>query len=146
MDDLTKIKGIGKATAKKLAAAGFDTYTALAAATDAASLVTLQDAGFATVDIDAWAAAAAGLIQAAGAASESAAGSAASQGTLSTDGPEREAAGRRRFPVDSTVLHDGLTASPARGDRIALTFDQWRALRAAGAVSVEWEKGDALDA
>jgi NAD(P)-dependent dehydrogenase (short-subunit alcohol dehydrogenase family) len=32
MDDLTKIKGIGKGTAEKLVAAGFATYAALAAA------------------------------------------------------------------------------------------------------------------
>lgn len=36
MDDLTKIKGIGKGTAEKLVAAGFATYAALAAASSEA--------------------------------------------------------------------------------------------------------------
>lgn len=62
MDDLTTIKGIGKATAKKLAAAGYDSYAALAGATGAADLAKLQDAGFATVEIDAWVKAAAELV------------------------------------------------------------------------------------
>lgn len=54
MDDLTRITGIGKATATKLVAAGYDSLTKLAAANTAEDLTKLQDAGFATVDIDKW--------------------------------------------------------------------------------------------
>lgn len=64
MDDLTKIRGIGKAAAKRLTAAGYGSYAALAAATDAAALAKLQKAGFATVDINAWVVAADALIAA----------------------------------------------------------------------------------
>lgn len=62
MDDLTKIKGIGKATAGKLADAGFDSFAKLAALTDE-ELAKLQEAGFAVSDIDAWKTAAAELEQ-----------------------------------------------------------------------------------
>lgn len=64
MDDLTKIKGIGKATAKKLADAGFGTYAALAAATGEDSLAKLQDAGVFAPEVHAWASEAAELIDA----------------------------------------------------------------------------------
>ena len=76
MDDLTKIKGIGKATAEKLAAAGYATFAALAAATDAADLRKLQDAGFATVDIDRWVMSAAELTRDASQADQGGAGGA----------------------------------------------------------------------
>lgn len=62
MDDLTRIKGIGKATARKLAEAGYGSYAALAGARKAVDLRKLQEAGFATVEIDAWVTAAAGLV------------------------------------------------------------------------------------
>lgn len=54
MDDLTKIKGIGKATAEKLGAAGFSTFAALALATTTDDLKLLQEAGFAQADIEKW--------------------------------------------------------------------------------------------
>ena len=61
MDDLTKIKGVGKASATKLAAAGYDSFAALAAATTAEDLTKLQEAGFAVAEIDQWVKAAAEL-------------------------------------------------------------------------------------
>lgn len=62
MDDLTRIKGIGKSTAARLADAGFGTYAQLAEGGKPENLKKLQDAGFATVDIDRWTLAAADLI------------------------------------------------------------------------------------
>lgn len=61
MDDLTKIKGIGKATAAKLSAAGFDSFAKLAALT-VEDMVILQEAGSAMFDIGTWKTAAGELV------------------------------------------------------------------------------------
>lgn len=71
MDDLTRITGIGKATATKLVATGYDSLTKLAAATTAEDLAKLQDAGFAIGEIDKWVLAAAALVKDASQADQS---------------------------------------------------------------------------
>ena len=102
MDDLTKIKGIGKASAKKLIAAGYSTYAALAGATGAADLAKLQDAGFATVEIDAWVMAAAELVAA---------------DTSSEGGKDRQSEpASAPAPADAGASPSGEAASPAAPD------------------------------
>lgn len=145
MDDLTRIKGIGKAAAERLVAAGIDSFEKLA-----------HDglAGEHGVKVE-WIAAAAGLL-AAGTNSEAGTGDQserASANALADASADFRAADivlvapaeRRRFPIESAVLCDGKDARPERGDRIDITFTQHRELRLAGVVSVEWEEGDAVD-
>ncbi|MBE0691512.1 MAG: hypothetical protein IH590_00240, partial [Aquamicrobium sp.] len=62
MDDLTRIKGIGKTYAVRLAQAGFETYAALANATGEAELQKLQEAGFESGVVEMWAKEAAALV------------------------------------------------------------------------------------
>lgn len=146
MDDLTKIKGIGKAAAERLVAAGIDSFEKLA-----------HDgiAGEHGVKVE-WIAAAAGLL-AAGTNSEGGKDGqsepASAKATADAGAVFRAAdivlvvpAERRRFPIESAVLCDGKDARPERGDRIDITLSQHRELRLAGVVSVEWEQGDAADA
>lgn len=170
MDDLTRINGIGKATAKKLGEAGIDTFEKLArlsahaelAATlevkpewiEAASKIHAEAERAAADEAEA-----ARLLQEnSGAGNDPAnAGSTDNReqsnqsGTGNAAGPAGaqqampndavgDASEKRAFAVTSTVLHDGKKHEPG-GEPVSVTRTQFDALWSAGAVAEAWENG-----
>ncbi len=110
MDDLTKIKGIGKSTAARLADAGFGTCAQLAEAGTPENLKKLQEAGFATVDIDRWALAASDLLR--NNPPESDQGGAGDTAGPAGDTGGKTAKAGKRLVAAQEVRHLGATYAP----------------------------------
>lgn len=128
MDDLTKIKGIGKSTAAKLAGAGFDTYSLLAQAGTAENLRKLQDAGFATVDIDRWAQEAVGM-------TGDAADSGGDHGATGDKAPGPNGRKIGRLIAAQEVRHLGVTYAPGAYLSDIVDDDEARFLLARGSAT-----------
>lgn len=143
MDDLTRIKGIGRATAERLSQAGVGSFAALAAADPAALAAheALRGVRASPADIPAWIAGAAELAAAAPQTDPQQAHNGGPEGAGATGGPNPGAAAPITTGMVRRLVRSPIDLSGTRleiGAEVELPPDVAAELDAAGATEIDF--------